>query len=194
MPDWAIALLRFFLGFLFLLAGCAKLVQGRRALAEAIHALQLVPPAMGNVVAATLPWLEVGVGVVLLLGLLALWPVALAALLLCGFTGAIAISLLRGQRDLSCGCFGATATGRIGWWLVARNLALAGAAFAAMTSPSIPTPWGRPDFTYAFLGSAALVESLAVARAVRSWRHAAAPQSRHLLATQPKGNSPQGGW
>ena len=63
--------------------------------------------------------------------LLAAWrsPVGAigAAALLCVFTGAIGISLAKGQRP-PCGCFNSRADDLIGWPLVLRNVALVGLA------------------------------------------------------------------
>jgi hypothetical protein len=70
---------------------------------------------------------------------LLLWPAArpagatLAVALLLTFAAAIAVNLLRGRRDIDCGCGGLGGGQTLSWWLVLRNvvlavLALAGAA------------------------------------------------------------------
>jgi len=51
-------------------------------------------------------------------------PVGAAGLLL-AYAGAIAVNLVRGRRDIDCGCAGPAARRPIGWALVARNLLLA---------------------------------------------------------------------
>ncbi|MCB2098574.1 MAG: MauE/DoxX family redox-associated membrane protein [Parvularculaceae bacterium] len=65
--------------------------------------------------------------------------------LLIVYGGSIAFNLLRGRRDIDCGCtFGATAD-RLTWSLVMRNAALAGAALAA-ASPAGLRELGLLDF------------------------------------------------
>jgi hypothetical protein len=53
-----------------------------------------------------------------------------AILLLLLYAGAIGLNLLRGRVLLDCGCGGRSQP--ISWWLVGRNLALAGAAGLAL--------------------------------------------------------------
>jgi len=57
---------------------------------------------------------------------------ALASLvLLAVVTGAVALNLLRGRRDIRCGCGGPEHAQTLSWGLVARNVALAALALAA---------------------------------------------------------------
>lgn len=67
---------------------------------------------------------ECFVGVLLLIGLLQIWGAVLAALLLLTFCFAIVINLLRGRRQISCGCGGLAGTHSLSWWLVLRNIGL----------------------------------------------------------------------
>ena len=83
------------------------------------------------VVAGVVPWLEVMLGGVLILGLAE--PVARfgALVLLAAFTGLVVVNLLRGNRP-ACACFGARATRPISWWTVARNGVLIALIVAAL--------------------------------------------------------------
>lgn len=64
---------------------------------------------------------------------------AAAAVLLGLYAAAITINLARGRRHIDCGCAGPAARRPISGWLVARNLALAGVALAAL-APVAPRP------------------------------------------------------
>ena len=58
----------------------------------------------------------------------------MAALLLCLYTGAIAINLARGHTAIDCGCGGASTP--LSGWLVIRNGLLLALAWVAATAPS----------------------------------------------------------
>jgi len=48
--------------------------------------------------------------------------------LLASYTAAIAVNLVRGRRDIDCGCFASSARVPLSSWLIVRNFALIGAA------------------------------------------------------------------
>jgi hypothetical protein len=92
----------------------------------ALQAYQLLPAGAVTVSARLLPWVEIGVGVALLVPATrapALW--AFAALVLV-YAGAMAVNLWRGRRQIDCGCGGEVHP--LSWGLVLRNAVLAGAA------------------------------------------------------------------
>ncbi len=102
-----------------------------------LAAYRLVPEESIGFVAGLLVLLEGWVGVALLgverIGLIG------AALLLCLYMCAILANLLRGRREIDCGC-GDEPT-PLSYGLVLRNLALAGAAALASTSePQLVRP------------------------------------------------------
>ncbi|MGG1662592.1 MauE/DoxX family redox-associated membrane protein [Brevibacillus sp. NRS-1366] len=66
----------------------------------------------------------------------------LAGLLLTIYSVAIAVNLLRGRRDISCGCGGAAGDHPISWWLVGRNLLLLIMSGWVFTNPS---QWGSVE-------------------------------------------------
>ncbi len=84
---------------------------------------QLAPSALSNVLAATLIGAELSVVVLVLAGL---WQIAMAvaATLLVLYCIAVGVNLLRGRRDIDCGCAGPAASQTISGWLMVRNLAL----------------------------------------------------------------------
>lgn len=63
-----------------------------------------------------------------------------AAALLVAYGGAIAANLVRGRRDLDCGCLATGGRRPVSWWLVARNGALAAGAAAVAAGPPAPRP------------------------------------------------------
>jgi len=122
-PDPAIhAALRLCLAALFVSAALHKL-RGPARFRAALDAYDILPQRAHGVVARALPWLEAAIAA----GLLGTgsFPVAAAAagLLLCVYTAAIAINVLRGRRDIDCGCGVAGARQSIGPGLLMRNLA-----------------------------------------------------------------------
>ena len=109
---------------LFAMAAVHKL-RDPQEFAAIFAAYRVLPFTPGPVVAALVPLLEALVCVGLLLNGSRRAAAGVGAGLLVLYAGAIAVNLLRGRRDLTCGC-GAPGDGRpIAGWLVWRNLALA---------------------------------------------------------------------
>lgn len=124
------------LALLFASAALHKLRELGR-FTEVLHAYRVLP-AGAEGLAPLVPVLELAVAVGLFTPARA--PAALAGVaLLLGYTGAIAVNLARGRRDLDCGCGASDATRPIAPWMVARNLILALLLAATLAS------WGlRP--------------------------------------------------
>jgi Methylamine utilisation protein MauE len=100
-----------------------------------VHNYRLVPEPLERPIAYALPVVElaIAVGVLLPAGRA---PAALAAaILLALFAGAMAINLMRGRRDIDCGCFATVLRQRLSWPLVLRNLLLA--ALALLVVPGL---------------------------------------------------------
>lgn len=125
------------LGGMLLLAGIPKL-RDRRGMLQAVQGYRLLPAPLERLTAATLPAAEVLLGALLLAGApFPLVPAAAAALFLT-FFAALAINLLRGRRELDCGCFAfmsESRTPRISWFHAVRALVLAAAASALALLP-----------------------------------------------------------
>jgi uncharacterized membrane protein YphA (DoxX/SURF4 family) len=114
------------LGVVLLVAGIAKRAdRGWPAAARALGA-----PAWSI---APLPWVEIGLGAVLVSGLLRPWAAVLAAILLVLFTVLVVVNLARGRRP-PCACFGARSHEPIGALSVVRNLGLLGLAAVALVA------------------------------------------------------------
>jgi uncharacterized membrane protein YphA (DoxX/SURF4 family) len=97
--------LRVFLAAVFVYAAWTKLRQPWLVFAMSIDTYQLLPEWAVLALARTLPWLELGIGVLLLAGMCARFTSAAAAVLLGSFFTIMARSYGKGM-DIDCGCFG----------------------------------------------------------------------------------------
>lgn len=90
-----------------------------------------IPPLVPNLVAVTLPWVELVAGLLLIVGVLRREAAAVVGLLLVVFLATVGSALYRGINIENCGCFTVGGEGRrAGLLLIASDLALlAGAAF-----------------------------------------------------------------
>lgn len=108
------------LGIVFFLSGTEKLAkqEEHRRLLFNYHILSMKQIKLFLPVLASF---EIVIG--LLLFSLQLSNVAIAGAmgLMVIFTVAITINLLRGRKDISCGCGGVMGNHKISWWLVVRN-------------------------------------------------------------------------
>lgn len=84
---------------------------------------QILPERTVRPFAALLPWAELALALMLLLGVALPLAGAATALLLICFIVAVAINLRRG-RQIACNCHGVAGTKLISWGTVARNLLL----------------------------------------------------------------------
>jgi hypothetical protein len=126
--------LRFGLAFVFLTAAVPKLL-ARGDFERALRNYGLLPGALVRPVAIWLPWAELTCALALFAGVALTAVGSAAAVVLAVFTAAIAVNLLRGRR-IECGCYSLAAPRRIGWGLIARDLALlAGAVVVAVAAP-----------------------------------------------------------
>ncbi|MGR6962882.1 MauE/DoxX family redox-associated membrane protein [Geodermatophilus sp. URMC 61] len=102
--PWAGTTVRVVLGGVWVVAGLLKLPDPAAA-ERAVRAYQLAPEALVPVLAFGLPVLEIAIGVLLLAGVFVRPAAAVSALLLAGFTAAVASAWARGLT-IDCGCFG----------------------------------------------------------------------------------------
>lgn len=120
-------------GAIFAQVGQAKL-QHRELLAGVIANYRLLPGFMVAPVAFTLPFIELAIGIGMMVGgAIVFAPVAIALLLI--FAGAMAINVLRGRREIDCGCGRSDLRQPLSWLLVLRNFVL-----AALLVPSLMAP------------------------------------------------------
>ncbi len=122
MQEYGLLLARVALGFVWILAGGAKLAQtGSRR--EAVAAFGVLPPSVAAPVDAVIPIAELVLGVLLVVGKWVVAAAAVSSALLSAFTVAILFNLARGRR-VPCPCFGEFARRPISWVSVARNAGL----------------------------------------------------------------------
>ena len=110
------------LAAVFLVAGGLK-VRDFRVFTERLSDFELVPPAVVVPVAAAIVVWELAVGVcVLVRPAVGAW---LAAGTLLAFAVVVAVTWLRGKRNIACACFGQSREARLGWHVVVRDVGLA---------------------------------------------------------------------
>lgn len=98
--------LRVILGGIFVYAGWVKLKDPWELFALGISSYQILPLGMVELVARTLPWLEVAVGLLLISGIWLRVSATITTLLLMVFMGLMIRAYAKGM-EISCGCFGA---------------------------------------------------------------------------------------
>ena len=115
---------RLLLTGVFVLAALPK-IKDPVAFAASVNAFQVVSPGLANWIALVLPWLELVIGIGILLPPIKSSSGILIAVLLVAFIGLHISAWVRGL-EIDCGCFGAKqsekATNYL--WLVTRNALL----------------------------------------------------------------------
>ncbi|MET0863401.1 MAG: MauE/DoxX family redox-associated membrane protein [Nakamurella sp.] len=97
-------LARLGLAAVWFISGIAKAADPRTTLV-AVRAYQLLPDNVAELVAAVLPYLEIALGLLLLLGLATRLVAVLSAVLLVVFIAGVISAAARGL-SIDCGCFG----------------------------------------------------------------------------------------
>jgi uncharacterized membrane protein YphA (DoxX/SURF4 family) len=137
--------LRVLLGAFFVYASLDK-IWNPGAFAKIVYQWQVVGPVPSNLVAVTLPWVELLAGALLLAGAWRRESALVVALLLVVFLVAATSVMARGIDVENCGCVSVTKaeaastwppawTKGVGWFLVSRNLFLLGVALAIALVP-----------------------------------------------------------
>ena len=102
--NWLGLFVRLILGGVIFVAGALKVTAPYKA-AAAMRAYELLPISVANILGYTLPWFEVGVGILLILGIATRLSAIFAGSLMVIFILAIASAWARGL-SIDCGCFG----------------------------------------------------------------------------------------
>ncbi len=112
---------RLVVGFLFIYASAYKILDPGE-FAGSIRNYGLIPPVFSNLVALTLPWLELVSGAFLILGIQTRASALLTSLMMLVFLGAVIYAYAIGL-DIDCGCFSSSkeSTGRIGLFHIFRD-------------------------------------------------------------------------
>jgi uncharacterized membrane protein YphA (DoxX/SURF4 family) len=152
-------LLRLLLGTVFVYASLDK-IASPAAFAKIVYQWQVIGPVPSNVVAVTLPWIEIVAGLLLIAGVWKRESSLVIALMLVVFVVAAASVMARGIDVENCGCVSVAKAEvpaawpppwmkGVGWFLVTRNLALLAASLVLVLVAPIrprspaPTPAGN---------------------------------------------------
>jgi putative oxidoreductase len=98
-------LARLALAAIFIYSAYAKLKDPWYVFAASIDSYRLVPAAATIWIAKTLPWFELVLGILLVIGIKTRWLAIICGLLLLGFWSSMLRAYLLGM-DIDCGCFG----------------------------------------------------------------------------------------
>jgi putative oxidoreductase len=147
--------LRLLLGGFFVYASLDK-IASPAAFAKIIYQWQIGGPVAANLVAVTLPWIELVAGLLLIAGVWRREAALVIALLLVVFLVAAVSVMARGIDVQNCGCLSVAKTETppawppawtkgVGWFLITRNLVLLAASSAlVLARPLPPKPDGAP--------------------------------------------------
>lgn len=128
------------LGAVLVMAGVPK-ARDRTRTTRSVRGFQLLPDSAASVVGTVLPWLEIVLGVVLIVGVANLVAGIAAAALFAAFFLALAVNLVRDRRDLDCGCFafgaGSDEVAHIRWWHAVRTAVFALTAVLVAAVPPL---------------------------------------------------------
>ncbi|MEK7824603.1 MAG: MauE/DoxX family redox-associated membrane protein [Candidatus Eisenbacteria bacterium] len=120
-------------GLLFLAAALAK-IGDAGAFARQIHYYRLLPFGLENLLAITLPWIELLAALAILLRLRPQAGSVVVAGLMALFVAVVAAAVVRGL-DIECGCFGTADAGSVGVVKLLENLGLLALAVIASLRP-----------------------------------------------------------
>jgi len=104
LQPWVTLAARILLGVVLVLAGYLKAKSPAQA-QMAVRAYKLLPISIANIFGLALPWLEIGAGVLLIVGIAVRYAALFGGLLMLLFVGAISQAWARGL-SIDCGCFG----------------------------------------------------------------------------------------
>lgn len=131
--PWVVRLAQVGIGLIFAWAALAK-IGDPRGFAEQVHNFNMLPVPFENLVAMTLPWIELVAALALVLGLRARAGALIAAVLMAAFTVAVGVAWARGLT-IDCGCFGTADPSPVGPSKFTQNLGMLALATVASLRP-----------------------------------------------------------
>ena len=141
---------RLFLGGIFVYASYDKIIHPV-PFAEIVYNYQILPDALVNLVSLFLPWIELLMGLALILGVWLPGAILICNLLLIVFFSTLVFNMARGL-DIDCGCFtvsvGSSSGGHMLWYLLRDGFFLFVGVFLFFPFFFLKTPkgsrFGRP--------------------------------------------------
>ncbi|HZD17219.1 MAG TPA: MauE/DoxX family redox-associated membrane protein [Actinomycetota bacterium] len=122
---------------LLLWAGVTKALERQDSIL-AVDAYDVLPDVLVRPVATVLPWVEIGVATLLVLGLFMRFAGAATGVLAMVFIAGMAQAKARGLQ-IDCGCFGGGGAGDgVSWWDIVRDVPWALAGLYLMVRPRGP--------------------------------------------------------
>ena len=106
--PWLTLIFRLTLGVVLLIAGYLKAINPQKS-AMAVRAYEVLPISIANFFGYILPWFEIGVGALLIIGVAVKISAVLGGLTMLIFILAISQAWARGL-SIDCGCFGGGGT------------------------------------------------------------------------------------
>lgn len=106
--PWLTLICRLVLGGVLILAGVLKIGNLQKS-AMAVRAYELLPIPLANFLGYSLPWVELGIGLLLVTGALVRFAGLVGAVTMLAFIIAISQAWARGL-SIDCGCFGGGGT------------------------------------------------------------------------------------
>jgi uncharacterized membrane protein YphA (DoxX/SURF4 family) len=136
---------RLILGGVFVFASVDKILHPA-AFAEAVYNYQILPDNLINLTAIVLPWLELVLGSLLIIGVWMPGTVIISNLLLLTFIGVLVYNTSRGL-DIHCGCFSTEPSeDPLSNWTIARDaLFLVPAAYLLFVNRIPQSAFGQND-------------------------------------------------
>jgi len=106
--PWITLICRLVLGGVLIAAGVLKIGNLQKS-AMAVRAYELLPISLANFLGYSLPWVEIGIGLLLVTGALVRFAGLVGAITMLAFIIAISQAWARGL-SIDCGCFGGGGT------------------------------------------------------------------------------------
>jgi uncharacterized membrane protein YphA (DoxX/SURF4 family) len=106
--PWISTIVRLVLGGVLLVAGGLKVIDPQSSV-QAVTAYELLPDGLARIVGWGLPFAEIAIGLLLVVGALTRWAALAAGVMMIVFIAAVGSAAARGL-SIDCGCFGGGGT------------------------------------------------------------------------------------
>jgi len=131
--DRVYTIIRMLFGLLFIWASWDKILDPA-GFARVIYNYRVLPDLLIHPSAIILPWLEMGCGVLLVVGRMTRGSLVILNSLLLFFRAGLGLGLYRGL-DIECGCFSLGSKGeKVAWQTLTRDAVLLGLGLSLMLS------------------------------------------------------------